>query len=112
MHEMRVATEIIEFAQKEMLNRNLDSIKKIGMKIGALSCINPDSLRFCFEAATQETALADVALTIEYVPVDGVCKSCGEDFRVDDYTFICPSCGSNDIDIARGDECVIEYLEV
>ncbi|RKX28811.1 MAG: hydrogenase maturation nickel metallochaperone HypA, partial [Candidatus Zixiibacteriota bacterium] len=37
MHELRVATEIMEIVRQEMIRRKLTGIKEVGVRLGALS---------------------------------------------------------------------------
>ena len=110
MHELRIAQEVITVAQEEMERRRLSRLDEIGVRLGALSGVNPDSLSFGFTAATIDTPLADTRLIIKQVPVQGSCRSCTRDFQVEEFVFICPHCGSRDMDITRGEELDIEYL--
>jgi hydrogenase nickel incorporation protein HypA/HybF len=110
MHELRIAQEIINITQREMVTRKLNNISKIGLKIGALSGIDPEALSFGFEASTADSELAGVELDIEFIPVKGKCDSCRADFEVDDFLFICPQCGSNEVTVTEGEELNIAYF--
>jgi len=110
MHELRVATEIIEIVCKEMERRKLSGLKEVGLRLGALSGFDAGALSFSFEAAVMDTPLDGAKLNIEQVPVKGTCRSCGKDFEVNEFVFICPHCGSTEIDMTQGDELDIVYL--
>mgnify|MGYP001192957698 CR=1 FL=1 len=110
MHELSIATGIIEIATKEASEKKLTHIEEIGVKVGALTGVNPDALQFAFEAARADTPLAAAELRIEYVEISGVCRTCGRDVRVVDYGFICEHCGSTDLEIKQGEELEITYL--
>ena len=71
MHELSVASSIIEIVLAEVKNKNLGQVKEIGLKVGVLSGIMPDSLEFGFDALKQETALAQTRVVIETVPLQG-----------------------------------------
>ena len=110
MHELRIAMEIIAIVEKEKTRRKMDSIAEIGLRVGLLSGVDPDALSFSFEAAVADTALAKTRLSIEQVPVRAACRSCNHDFDVEEYVFICPVCGSTDVDVTRGEELDIAWL--
>ena len=110
MHEMKVASEIIIFSEKEMRERGFRQLNEIGIKIGALSCVDPGSLRFAFDVLKKETALSDAELKIEHVSIEAVCESCEKSFTIDDFVFVCPHCGSNEVRTIKGDELLITYL--
>lgn len=112
MHELSFANSIISIVLKEMAERDLNTVESIGVRVGDLSCVCTEALLFGFEAATIDTALANTKLVIERVPVKGRCRSCGEELAVRDSIFICPSCGSTDLNITQGEELDIAYIEV
>jgi hydrogenase nickel incorporation protein HypA/HybF len=94
-----------------MTRQNLHSIKTIGLRIGALSGVNIDSLQFGFESIIPGTALAHARLDIEEVPVRGECRYCGKDFEVNEFIFVCPHCFSTDIAVTAGQELDLVYIE-
>lgn len=110
MHELGITLEIMDIATREMLSRKIEHLKAIGVRIGALSGIDPESLAFCFDASKIETPLAATEMQIEYVPVKGHCQSCGNIFQVDDLLFICPQCSSGKIKVREGEEMQVAYL--
>ncbi len=110
MHELSIATEIISIAEREMIDHHLGSLEEIGVVLGALSGVDPEALAFSFEAATKDTALANTRLHIERVAVEAHCRACNRDAEVEQFIFICPHCGSRDLDITRGQELDIAYV--
>ncbi len=111
MHELRIAESVMNIALKEMDNRNLAAITAIGLRVGALSGVNPDALEFGFQAITTDTKLSGTKLVIEEVPVKGTCRVCKRDFEVTEFVFVCPLCFSGDIEVTQGEELDIAYLE-
>lgn len=111
MHELRIAESIVQSVLEEMTRQNLHSIKTIGLRIGALSGVNIDSLRFGFESIVPETALAHARLQVEEVAVQGECRHCGKNFEVNEFIFVCPHCFSTDMAIKTGQELDLVYIE-
>lgn len=111
MHELGIADEIITLVRREMVRRRLRQVTAIGLRIGALSAVNPDALSFAFEAAALDTPLTSVPLNIEWIQVEGICRLCSRAFAVEEYVFICPSCGSTDICLVHGEELDLVYVE-
>ena len=87
-------------------------MQTIAVRIGALSSVDPEALRFGFDSIIADTPLANTRLEIEFVPVQGKCRACTNEFAVQDFVFACPLCDSGQIDMTRGDELDIAYLEV
>ncbi|MDZ7267534.1 MAG: hydrogenase maturation nickel metallochaperone HypA [candidate division KSB1 bacterium] len=112
MHELSIATAIVETVLQEMQRRQLPAVSAVGVRVGALSGVVPDALEFSFQAIINGTPLAGARLAIEQVPLQGKCRNCGLDFSVQEFIFACPDCHSGQIEITRGEELEIAYLEV
>jgi hydrogenase nickel incorporation protein HypA/HybF len=82
------------------------------VRIGELSALDPDALRFCFEAITSDTDLAGLELEIEICPFRYRCRACGHEFVVQDYQSQCPQCASLETECIGGQELDLAYLEV
>jgi len=112
MHELSIAASIVETVLQEIARKSLPPVQTIAVRIGALSSVDPGALRFGFDSLISDTPLAQTKLEIEFVPAGGKCRACGQDFAVQDFVFACPRCDSGQIDMTRGDELDIAYLEV
>jgi hydrogenase nickel incorporation protein HypA/HybF len=112
MHELALAQSIVETVLDEMQKRELSNVSVVGLRVGALSGVEPETLEFCFDAITKGTPLADTRLTIENVPLTITCRSCGKQSQIEKYLFICPHCGGSELDLDSGEELDIAYLQV
>lgn len=112
MHELGIAQSIVETVLAKMREDGYTSVSEIGLRIGVLTDIVPDALEFGFEASVRDTPLVQTRLLIERVPVKGRCRSCGNEFTVEQFQFICPRCDSREIEMTQGDELEIAYIEV
>ena len=111
MHELSIASSIVETVTVEMLSRGLTSIGKVGLRIGALTNVDPEALRFGYETMVVDTPLAGSTLEIESLPVKAICRKCGHSFEAHDFIFICPNCESGDNEVTQGQELEIAFLE-
>lgn len=112
MHELSIAASIVDTVLQEIQRKNLSLVQTIAVRIGALSSVDPEALRFGFDAIIVDTPLVNTKLEIEFVPVQGKCRACNSEFAVQGFVFSCPHCNSRQIDMTRGDELDIAYLEV
>jgi hydrogenase nickel incorporation protein HypA/HybF len=113
MHEASVAQSIIDIVRSWRDGRDDEPrIAAVFVRIGKLTCVVPDNLRFMFSALTESTDLEQVMLNIEVVPVRSVCRSCGAGFDVTEPRFICGACGSEDVEIVSGEELTVDAVEV
>lgn len=112
MHEMAIATEIMNIARASVPDDVAGSrIASIYLKIGAFSTVVPDNLRYCFDMATHETDMADTRLEIEEVPLVTRCPKCMTEFRPVEPVFICRQCHLP-LDIISGREMEIVSLDI
>jgi hydrogenase nickel incorporation protein HypA/HybF len=111
MHEMSIAASMLEAVQAESARLGA-RVLAVGVKIGELSGVNAESLRFCFDVLVRDTDLAPLALDIQFLPWRNRCRRCARDFPVQDYRTECPSCGSLETELAGGNELEFAYMEV
>jgi len=112
MHELAIADSIVQTVLQEIERKNLPAVETIVVRVGALSGVVPDALQFGFDAIKIDTPLSNTQLKIEAVPVNGKCRDCDREFEVEQYVFLCPWCQSRRIEVIRGEELDIAYLEV
>lgn len=112
MHELGIASSIIEAVRAEVATRPGSRAAAVGVRIGELAGVDPDSLRFGFECLVSGTDLDPLRLDIEHVGRKQQCLDCSSEFTVDRYTLECPACGSLRGACVAGDELDIAYLEM
>jgi len=113
VHEFGIAANIVKIAIDSIPDdlKNMP-IEKINLRIGKLSSIVPESLKFCFEILISGTRLEGADLSIEEVPVTAKCRECDFQWIVPEPVFICGKCGSGLIDIIAGRELDIFSMEI
>ena len=112
MHEMSIAQSLIEIIKEEMTKNDAAKLKSARLQIGQMSAIVPDALDFCFSVITEGTALEGAELIMDRVPLRGVYRKCAFEFDIINYAFLCPACGSSDIDALSGRELALIEIEV
>ena len=112
MHEMSIAQSVIEIINEEMEKNDATILRSIRLNIGKMSAIVPDSLSFCFEVITAGTKLEGAQMIMDIIPMKGYCQGCEREFEIEDYAFVCPSCGSTQIKAISGQELSIVEIEV
>jgi hydrogenase nickel incorporation protein HypA/HybF len=113
MHEMGVAMQVIEIATASIPKDMPDArVVRVNLKVGKLSAIVTDSLRFCFEIAAKDSPLDGAELAIEEVPVTARCKDCGRQWTIESPVFNCRYCRSGAVALLSGRELDIESIEI
>jgi hydrogenase nickel incorporation protein HypA/HybF len=112
MHELSIATSIVDLAQEEAENRGV-SIVAIHLKLGVLSGVAEDALMNAYEFATAGTALEGSRLVIDPVPIVVFCPICRERRILPSiWLFQCPQCGTPTTEILEGKELQVTALEI
>jgi hydrogenase nickel incorporation protein HypA/HybF len=113
MHELGIAMQIVEIATSsipdEMKNVQVESVN---LKVGKLTAVVPENLRFCFDIVAKDTLLSDAKLYIEEIPVVARCKDCNNEWTIKEPVFICKKCKSGSIEIISGRELNVESIEL
>ena len=112
MHELSIATSVLEAVTIETRRYPGCRPRRVGLRIGELAGVDPESLRFCFQALVRDTELHEIELEIQSCPRRQRCLGCRLEFTVRDYDFQCPQCGNLQTDCVSGDELELAYLEV
>jgi hydrogenase nickel incorporation protein HypA/HybF len=114
MHEMGLAMQIAEIALSsipEDMGGNT-RVERVNLKVGKLTAVVPESLKFCFEIIIQDTPLAGSELVIEDIPVTARCRDCSREWIVNAAVFRCETCGSGAIEILSGKELDVVSIEI
>ena len=113
MHELSIANSIVEIATEEARRRHAAHVTAVYLRIGPLSGVVSDALRFSYEVVCEGTPLAGSNLVIEELPVVVHCGSCDEQRTVDSMQhLLCPVCGALTPEVVQGGELEVTALEI
>jgi hydrogenase nickel incorporation protein HypA/HybF len=113
MHELSIAQSLMELALQEMQDDGADRVTALTVRIGELSCIHVDALRFCFEHVVRDTPLSGALLKIVKLPVAVYCSQCQQVSELPSIQNLqCPICNSPSGDIRQGRELDLQSIEV
>lgn len=107
MHELAIATNVIEFAEEFAREHKVTKIKRIELEIGQLSGIVIESLKFALEFAVKNTVLEQAEIGITVIPGKAICNNCHTDFDLVHWSTVCHACQSTDFEILDGKEMQI-----
>ena len=66
MHEAGIARQIIEVCTGQFKAPGAARVTVVGLRVSALSSVDPEALRFCFDTLKRDTSLDAVTLQIEW----------------------------------------------
>jgi len=108
MHELGITQNIVAIVSEQAGGKKVVRVKLL---IGALSAIEPEAIRFCFDICADGTSLKGAALEIEEVAGRGRCNRCGQELPLSLLAGVC-DCGSRDLVCIAGQELKIKEMEV
>lgn len=112
VHELSIAQNILDIVHQSVEPKDLDDVRFIRLRIGALSGVVADSLEFCFTAIVAETPLVRARLAIEHIPFRVRCESCAREFENDIGYVVCPDCGGVRTQVLSGRELQVVEIEL
>jgi hydrogenase nickel incorporation protein HypA/HybF len=111
MHEMSITISMMETVKHSMIEHGLKQLKRLRIRVGALTAVEPQSLIFCFEIYVQGTPMEGATLEIENMPLMSKCRGCKKEFRIDEFYYDCPYCNSSSVENISGHELDIVSME-
>lgn len=111
MHEVSICEHLLGILDHEARQHGVTRITRLKLEIGRLSCLDPDALRFAFDAMALGTIAEAAKLQIDQPPIRATCKDCGAATELDSRLETCGSCGGTRLDIVGGDEMRLLEME-
>jgi hydrogenase nickel incorporation protein HypA/HybF len=112
MHEMALAESLVQLVEEEGRSKSFARVRVVRLEVGALGYVEPEALRFCFEAVTRGSIAENAALDIVAVPGSGWCLDCARTVAIAERFGACPECGRHHVQMSAGDELRLKELEV
>lgn len=113
MHELSIATSVVEAVCDHLQAAGGGAVTAVTLRVGRLSCVHEDALRFSFDLVREGTPLAAATLRIIEVPVVVWCPVCRAKVALPGIqSFACPTCGTKSGDIRHGRELDLESIEL
>ena len=109
MHEISLTSNLLESA---FAAANGEPIRAIKIRVGPLSGVVVDALRFAFEALIPGTPAEGSRLDVEETAPSFRCPHCRADYQTPVGSYQCPSCGSADGVLLGGNEIELVSIEV
>ena len=112
MHEMAVTESILKITLDHAARAKAGRVSAINIRLGQLSSLVDDSIRFYWELIAADTIAEKAELRFERIPARVLCLDCSNEFGLSRESFACPRCGSERFRVIAGDEMSVESIEV
>lgn len=112
MHEGTIAASILQMAAEIAGRENIRNVKRVDVVIGELHHVVAAVLRTHYEIAKADfPALSQSRLRIRTIKARVACRNCRTKSALTKALFLCPSCGSAEIEVSRGMELHLATIE-
>lgn len=108
MHELAITQSLVETVAAATGGARVATVR---IRVGRLSGVVPDAMRFAFDVVAVGTSLEGAVLEIEEPVGRGRCRTCGDDIELADLILLCP-CGSADVEVRSGRELAVASVDL
>jgi hydrogenase nickel incorporation protein HypA/HybF len=112
MHEMSLCKDVLHILDQLAQAQRFTRVRTVYLEIGVFACVEPDAMRFGFEAVAQGTLAEGARLEVIQVPGKALCMACNQLVPVRARFDTCSSCGGDLLSPNGGNQLSIKELEV
>lgn len=110
MHEASIVESLLELVQQNLPTGG--RARKVEVRVGLLTGVSPDAMRFYFEILREDTLGSQAELDVTVEPLHAQCRKCNAAHRLREIAWFCPVCGAQDLNFQNGDELQLCSIEV
>ncbi len=110
VHEYSLIQSLVERVEAEARERNALAVRRLRVRVGELSGVEPELLATAYEMFRAGTLCAEAALDIEQVPARWACGQCGAAVASGGI-LQCPRCGEPAA-LIEGQDIILERIEL
>ena len=111
MHELSVAALLADLVTSTAAENGVGQVASARLLLGALTCVDPETLRFAFDVCLRGTAAEGCRLDVVRTPLRLRCRQCGIEGGEDPH-LPCAACGALGYDVLSGREIRLESIEM
>jgi hydrogenase nickel incorporation protein HypA/HybF len=113
MHEITLCQNAVEIMVQQARVHGASKVTAVWLELGAFSCVEPESLQFCFELVCRETLAEGCQLHLIMLPAQCWCGNCQQDVRLTNtQQMCCPQCSGALWPVNANDGMKIKRLEI
>ena len=108
MHEIGIAQRVLRIVEARACEHGEGQVRSLRLRIGELSAVEPQSLRFALEVCSKGTRAEGMTVEIEYVPARLQCRECSSEREFVRGESRCSSCGSENVQLVGVGDLYVE----
>jgi hydrogenase nickel incorporation protein HypA/HybF len=111
MHEMTLAESVLQIVEDAARREGLRRVRAVWLEIGQLSSVEPEAMRFCFDAVARDSVAEGARLEIVTTAGAAWCLECSERVALAELGDACPRCGGYRLRVTEGADMRVKELE-
>lgn len=111
MHEMTLVESVLQIVEDAARREGLRRVRAVWLEIGQLSSVEPEAMRFCFDAAARDGVAAGARLEIIRTAGAAWCSDCAERVVLAELGAPCPRCGGYQLRVTEGAAMRVTEIE-
>lgn len=112
MHEYSIVQALLLQCEDIARENRAESVKKVIVKIGKMSGVEPHLLEIAFNTFKEKTLCDGCDFVINIQPLVIECKQCSAVTQLSEIFYRCPACESLDIKVVDGEDMYLMTLEM
>ena len=112
MHEYSIVQSLLDQCEENAKANDATKVKKVVVKIGVMSGVEPDLLKTAFDTFKEGTMCQDCEYIQNIQPIIIYCKHCNESSTLQKTQYACPKCESVELDVIDGEDLILMQLEL
>ena len=112
MHEMALAEDVLRIVEDAARREGLRRVRAVWLEIGQLASVEPEAMRFCFDAVTRDSVAAGARLEIVATAGAAWCTECRASVALAALGDACPRCGGYRLRVTGGTQMRVTEMEV
>ena len=109
MHELSLCGAIVDTVGEHANGRE---VRRVNLTIGQFRQVVPDTLLYCWDMRTKDTALDGCVLDITAVPAVIECADCGQSTTLTHPILRCGACDGANVTMTTGEEFLINSIDL
>ena len=109
---MSLCQALFELMERQQRKDGFDRVRRVVVEVGVLGHVEPEALRFAFEALAPGSLAEGATLELVDVPARAWCMGCSESVDLERRGEPCPRCGGYQLIVEQGEELRLKELEV
>jgi hydrogenase nickel incorporation protein HypA/HybF len=120
MHEFSISSEIVKSALETAERNHSKKVVSVHLEIGELAILNVEQVTFWIHELFKGSIAEGAKVKVKNAKAEIFCKACGYQGGVKSdqmdlpqhyAAYFCPKCGSPQIKIEKGRECILKKIQ-